>query len=62
MYIPRYIPYIHSSRIFQFIIIVFLNDYTDDEDEYNYVTYACKYFGDQIDNEIIYTPYSPQPA
>jgi hypothetical protein len=39
-----------------------MNDYTDDEDEYDYVTYADKYFGNQIDNEIIYTPHPSQPA
>jgi hypothetical protein len=31
------------------------NNNTDDIDEYEYVTYADKYFGDQPDNETIYT-------
>jgi hypothetical protein len=40
-----------------------MNDYTDKgEDEYDYITYTYKYFGDQTDNEIIYTPHSQQTA
>jgi hypothetical protein len=39
-----------------------MNNYTHDKDEYDYVTYADKYFGDQTDNEMIYTPHPSQPV
>jgi hypothetical protein len=31
-----------------------MNNNTDDFDKYEYITYADKYFGDQLDNETIY--------
>jgi hypothetical protein len=33
------------------------NNNTDDIDEYDYVSYADKYFGDQPDHEIIHTQH-----
>jgi hypothetical protein len=37
-----------------------MNNYTDNEERYDIYTY--KYFGNHMENEIIYTPHSQQTA